>query len=109
MQASVLVTRCGSIQCRNFSSSKSYIRTCQFDGNQCRVLMNAIHLEHVIRWSQHHLLAICQCHRLQHVHHLRDVGHLHSIRVVVENVEIDCSDDGIAHCVLLIEGAEVFA
>jgi len=59
----------------------------------------------MISGRQHHLLAPGQDHGLQHVHHLRDVRHVHAIGVTMEDVEIDRSHDRIAQRVLLIEEA----
>ena len=58
---------------------------------------------------QHHLLFIGQDHRLQHVHHLRDVCHTHPIAVLLKNVQINAGGDRIAQSVLLIERTQVAA
>ena len=44
-------------------------------------------------------------HRLQHVHHLCDVGHFHALGVLVEDVQRERGYEGIAQGILLIEMA----
>ena len=42
-------------------------------------------------------------HRLQHVDDLGDVGHLHAVVVLVEDVEREAGEHGVAERVLLVE------
>ena len=65
--------------------------------------MAAVHLEYMVCRRLYHLLAFCQDHCLENVYELGDVGHLDSLAVLVEDVEVDACDQGIADSVLLIQ------
>jgi len=56
---------------------------------------------------QQHLRAVGQDHGLEHVHGLRDRGHLDAVGVLVEDVEVRRRGDGVANGVLLHEEAGV--
>ena len=73
------------------------------------VLEGLVHLEHVVRGREQHLFLVGEDHRLQHVDHLRDVGHAHAVGVAVEDIEVEPRDDGVAHGVLLEQEARVRA
>ena len=56
--------------------------------------------------GEHHVARthlVGQYHRLQHVDHLCDVGHLHAVGMAVEHVERQGCHEGIAQGVLLIQ------
>ena len=57
---------------------------------------------------EHHVACaflVGEDHRLEHVHHLGDIGHLHAVGVLVEHVEREGCHEGVAECILLIEVA----
>ena len=56
--------------------------------------------------GEHHVagaLCVGENHRLQHVHHLGDVGHAQAVGVFVEHVEREGGHHGVAHGILLVE------
>ena len=56
--------------------------------------------------GKHHVACaflVGENHRLEHVHHLSDIGHLYAVGVFVEHVEAQRGYEGIAECVLLIQ------
>ena len=68
-----------------------------------------IHLEDVVGRRQNHLLLVGQDHRLQDVHHLRDIGHAHAVGMPGEDVQVQRSQDRVAHAVLLGQEARIGA
>jgi hypothetical protein len=58
-------------------------------GQRAGVLRLLVHLEHVVRGCEDHLVAIGQDHRLKHIDGLGDVGHNRPLGVAVEDVEVD--------------------
>ena len=60
----------------------------------------------MVGWCEHHVavvLLVRENHRLQHVHHLSDVGHAYAVCVAVEHVEREGCNESVTHGVLLIE------
>jgi len=72
-------------------------------GQARRVVMPGVELEDVPGRREHQVAAECQDHRLQHVHHLGDVGHAHALGVGDEGVEREAGEDGVADGLLLVE------
>ena len=54
--------------------------------------MDLVHAENVIGGCEHHPLFVGENHRLENVDGLGDVGHPHSIAVLVENIESEAGD-----------------
>ena len=78
----------------------------EVDGQIGGFLEVAIHLEHMVGRREHHVaraLGVGENHRLEYIHHLCDVGHLHPFGVLVEDVEREGGHHCVAHTVLLVE------
>jgi len=71
------------------------------------VLVDVVHLEDVVGRGEDHLGLVGEDHRLQHVDHLGDVGHLQAAGVLVEDVEVERGHDGVTHRALLVQVARV--
>src|SRR2546423_915539 len=70
-------------------------------------MMNGVELEDVVCGRTKHLVALREDHGLEHVHGLRDVGHVYAVGVVVENVQYDRCGHCITECVLLIQEGRI--
>ncbi len=79
------------------------------DRHEGRVLERHVHLEDVVGRREDHLLLVRDDHRLQHVDHLRDVGHPHAVGMAGEDVQVERGQDGVAQAVLLDQEARVAA
>ena len=55
------------------------------------------HIEYMICGSKNHLFALGKNDCLQNVYHLSNVSHLYSVRVEVEQVQIDGGKYSISH------------
>ncbi len=73
------------------------------------VLERHVHAEHMVGGGQQHLLLVGEDHGLQHVDHLRDVGHAHAVRMPREDVQVQRREDRIAQAVLLLQETGVGA
>src|SRR5690554_6467822 len=71
--------------------------------------MHLVHLEYMIRRGHKHLAALSQDHSLKHIYSLSDIGDLHTIIMIVEDVQVDSSNERVPQCVLLIQKARVCA
>ena len=69
------------------------------------VLMVLIHLEDVVGGGQQHPVPLSEDHGLQYVHQLGNVGHHHSVAVVIEDVQAHGGHQRVPHGVLLVEEA----
>ncbi len=58
---------------------------------------------------QQHLGAIGKDHRLDDIHHLRDIGHAHPVGMAGEDVEIERGGNRIAQRILLAQEHEILA
>jgi hypothetical protein len=81
----------------------------QRDRQRGRVLERHVHLVGVVGRRQQHLVLLGDDHGLQHVDHLRDVGHAHAVGVGVEDVEVEGRHHGVADGVALEQEARVGA
>ena len=63
----------------------------------------------MIGWCQDHISTICKDNGLKNIYDLRKVCHLYSVTVFVKDIQSDTCDQGISHCVLLIQEARVCA
>nr|GEU28270.1 hypothetical protein [Tanacetum cinerariifolium] len=70
-----------------------------------RILERHVHVVRVVRGRQQHLVLVGQDHRLQHVDHLRDIGHAHAVGMVMEDVEVERRHHRVAQRVLLVQEA----
>ena len=64
-----------------------------------------IHSEYVVRGSKHHVtssFSICKNHGLEHINHLRDIGHLHTITMTMEQIKGECGHESVTHGILLV-------
>ena len=71
--------------------------------------MILVHIVDVVRGGQNHLVPFRENDGLEHIDHLCNGGQLDAVRVFVENIEVDCGQNGIAHGVLLKEMGRVGA
>src|SRR4029453_6649192 len=69
--------------------------------------MHLVHIEYMVRGSEHDLILFGQYDRLQDVHRLREVGHVDPVTVAVEYVERDSRYESITQGVLLVEEVRV--
>jgi hypothetical protein len=63
----------------------------------------------VVGGSQQHLLFIGKNHRLDHVNHLSNVGHLHPIGMSMKDVQRDGRYFSVEQAILLIQKSKVRA
>ena len=77
----------------------------EVEGQEGSILVHIVHLEDMVSRGEHHLRAVRQNHRLEDVHDLGDVSHLHAVGIFMEDVQRNGSDESIAECVLLEEMA----
>ena len=73
------------------------------------ILMIFVHIKYMIGWCQDHISTICKDNGLKNIYDLRKVCHLYSVTVFVKDIQSDTCDQGISHCVLLIQEARVCA
>ena len=73
------------------------------------ILMIFIHIKYMIGWCQDHISSICKNHGLEHIYDLRKVCHFYSVAVFVENIQSDTCNQGISHCILLIQESRICA
>ena len=73
------------------------------------VLMAAEHLEYIVCRCLDHLIAFSKDNCLKNVYELGDVGHLYTLAVLVEDIEVDACDERVADRVLLIKEARIGA
>ncbi|MNC13620.1 hypothetical protein D3C75_613720 [compost metagenome] len=69
--------------------------------------MHLKHVENMVGRCQNHFLAFSKNHGLQHVDRLGNVSHPHPVIVLVENIQGQAGNQGIADRVLLIEEARI--
>ena len=74
-----------------------------------RALVDLVQVKDVVGGREHHLRAVGEDDGLQDVDGLGDVGHAHAVGVLVEQVQRQRGDHGVAHGVLLVEEAGVRA
>lgn len=86
IQFAVLSARSGRIDHRHVQFAMNILGRCHRCWEGHRIHERPIQVEQMIGGRQHHLVAIGQNDRLQHIHHLRDIGHLHPVVVPVEDV-----------------------
>ncbi len=65
--------------------------------------MRFIHLEDIVCRGEHHLVTLCQYHRLKYVGNLGYICHLDAVGKSMEDIERQRCHHGITHTVLLIE------
>ena len=65
--------------------------------------MHLIHIEHIVVWCQNTMLTIRQEQGIQDIDRLCHTCHAHIPGIAVEDVERQCSCNGIAHRTLLIQ------
>ena len=68
-----------------------------------RTLMHLIHIEHIVVWCQNTMLTIRQEQGIQDIDRLCHTCHAHIPGIAVEDVERQCSCNGITHRTLLIQ------
>lgn len=66
-------------------------------------LMGGVHFEYMVGWGCNHPRAFSENHALQDVYCLCDVGHADFVAVLVEDVQCQGGDEGIADGILLPE------
>ena len=71
--------------------------------------MYLVQIEYMVGGSQHHLVALGEDHCLEHVDQLSNVGHGHTVAVLVEDVQGQSGNHGVPHGALLIQEAGVGA
>ena len=57
----------------------------------------------MIGWRQDHFWPFGDDHRLQHIHHLRDVGHPHAVCVAGEDVDVHRGSHAITQGLVLLQ------
>ena len=68
-----------------------------------------VQVKHIVGRGQDHLSLLGEDDGLQHVDRLGDVGHVHPIAVLVEDIQRNGGDHRVAHGVLLVEEAGIRA
>ena len=76
---------------------------------QSRLLVILEHLEYIVGRGLDHLRAVGQDDRLQYIDKLCDIRHLHAVRMLVEDVEVDTCYECVTHRILLIQKSRICA
>ncbi len=103
MHFALTVNRCGTWNWGYFAVAECIILTFEIAFQKPCLLVNPEHPEHMISWSKHHFLLLCQDNRLKHVHHLGKVSHLNPFSMFIEDIKMYCCRKGVPQCVLLVQ------
>ena len=71
--------------------------------------MAAEHLEYIVCRGLDHLVAFSKDNCLKNVYELCDVGHLYTLAVLIEDIEVDACDERVTDSVLLVKEARIGA
>ena len=86
---------------------KAYQFRLQRAVQQLRILMILIHVKHMVGRCFDHLRTLGQNHRLKYIDHLRDIRHLHTVAVFVEDVQVDAGYQSVTHGILLVQESRI--
>ena len=103
------VARGGGADRGNLPGAEGVVGRREVQRERRGALVDLEHLEGVVRRREQHLFLVGEDHRLEHVHHLRDVGHRHAVGVGVKDVEVKRGQERVAQRVLLVEETGVGA